>query len=654
MTFRRSDHFPAWVAEDVRPWLAAIVDSSDDAIISKNLDGVILTWNSAAERLFGYSEEEAVGQSITLIIPPELRDEELEILRQLRAGLRIDHYETRRVARDGRHLDVSLTISPVTDAEGRVVGASKILRDVTERGRTQRALRESEQRLANEVVRSRMLQAIITRLLAESTQDALFPRILDAAMELLGADAASVQMLADDEASLTLVGWKNFPTGAAAFWQRVTAESNTSSGRALRDNERVLVADIDSCEFMSGTREQQEYRRYGVRAVQSTPLRSRAGKLLGMLSTHWRTPHTPSEDDFSLFDVLVQQAAELIEHAREGEERFRLIANAAPVTIWMTDPGNQCTYINQAWLDLTGRRLDEALGEGWTASIHAEDVERSWATFASACDRREPFQMEYRVRRPNGEYRWISDAGTPRYDRDGSYVGYIGSAVDITERKQADEVLSAVSQRLVEAQEGERSRIARELHDDINQRLALLNMRLDALSQSVPDTATESRRRVDEARQDVMNLVTDVQALSHRLHPPVLEHLGITEAAAELCRELSYQRGLEIALDAARIPETLSKPIALSLYRVLQEALQNAIKHSGGGKIDVTLRGAADHVELTIQDFGVGFDLEATRGPGLGLASMNDRMRAVGGELAIASQPQHGTTIRARVPLLER
>src|SRR6185369_10616412 len=104
------------------------------------------------------------------------------ILRQLRAGLRIDHYETRRVARDGRHLDVSLTISPVTDAEGRVVGASKILRDVTERGRTQRALRESEQRLANEVVRSRMLQAIITRLLAESTQEALFPRILDAAM----------------------------------------------------------------------------------------------------------------------------------------------------------------------------------------------------------------------------------------------------------------------------------------------------------------------------------------------------------------------------------------------------------------------------------------------------------------------------------------
>jgi PAS domain S-box-containing protein len=655
MDTRHSDDIAERQVEDIRRWLAAIVDSSDDAIISKNLDGVILTWNPAAQRLFGYSEAEAVGQPITIIIPPELHDEEEGILRRLRAGERIDHHETRRITRNGQYLDVSLTISPVRDAEGRIVGASKILRDVTESKRAQRALRDGEQRLANEVVRARMLQAIITRLISESTQETLFTQILDAAIELLAADAGSVQMLAPDEESLTLVGFRNFnpDPDSVAFWQRVTADANSTCGRALRNNERVLVTDIDSCEFMTGTQEQQEYRRLGVRAVQSTPLRSRGGKTLGMLSTHWRAPHAPTENDFSLFDVLARQAADLIERLREGEERFHLIANSAPVTIWMTDADKRCTYVNQAWLDLTGRPLEAALGEGWADSIHPEDLERSWTTFANACDRREPFQMEYRVRRHDGQSRWITDAGAPRYDRDGSFVGYIGSAVDVTERKLADEALSTFSQRLIEVQEGERSRLARELHDDINQRLALLHMRLDALSRAVPDSASEGKLQVEEARQDVLSLVTDVQALSHRLHPPRLEFLGIAEAAAELCHEVSSHQRVKVSFDAERVPERLSKPIAVCLYRVLQEALQNAIKHSGSKTVDVLLRGGADHVELTIQDSGVGFDLGATRDRGIGLTSMNERLKAVDGQLAIASQLQHGTTIRARVPLIQ-
>jgi PAS domain S-box-containing protein len=536
-----------------------------------------------------------------------------------------------------------------------MIGASKILRDVTESKRAQRVLWRRDQQLANEVVRARMLQAIITRLISESTQETLSAQILDSAIELLAADAASIQMLAPDEQSLTLVGYRNLQPDpdSAAFWQRITGDASSTCGRALRDNERVLVTDIDACEFMTGTREQQEYRRLGVRAVQSTPLRSRAGKPLGMLSTHWRTPHAPTEHDFSLFDVLARQAADLIERIREGEERFRLIANSAPVTIWMTDADKQCTYVNQVWIDLTGRPFEESLGEGWADSIHPEDVERSWATFADACDRCEPFQMEYRVRRKDGEYRWITDAGAPRYNTDGGFAGYIGSAVDVTERKLADEAAATLSQRLIEAQENERSRLARELHDDINQRLALLNMRLDALSRAVPDSAAEGKQRVEEARQDVMSLVTDVGALSHRLHPPRLEYLGIANAAAALCREISNQQSVEVRFDAESVPEGLSRPIALCLYRVLQEALQNAIKHSGSRKVDVTLRSGADHIELTIHDSGVGFDVEATRDRGLGLTSMNERLKAVAGQLVVASRPQHGTTIRARVPLLQ-
>jgi signal transduction histidine kinase len=285
---------------------------------------------------------------------------------------------------------------------------------------------------------------------------------------------------------------------------------------------------------MTGTQYLEAYRRSGIRAVQSTPLRSRSGEPLGMISTHWRTPHAPTEHDFRLFDVLVRQAADLIE------------------------------------------------------------------------------------------------------------------------RTQAEEALSTVSQRLIEAQESERAHIARELHDDINQRLSLLSSRLGALAHAFPDTAAPERQRLEEARDEVIGLLKDVQALSHRLHPPRLEYLGLVDASAAMCREISSQHDVDVTFHGEHIPHRLSMRIAVCLYRVLQEGLQNAIKHSRTPRVEVLLRGGADHIELRIHDFGIGFDLRAAEGRGLGLASMKERLKAVKGQLAIRSQPQRGTSIDARVPLLHR
>ena len=150
-----------------------------------------------------------------------------------------------------------------------------------------------------------------------------------------------------------------------------------------------------------------------------------------------------------------------------------------------------------------------------------------------------------------------------------------------------------------------------------------------------------------------MRLAKDVQTLSHRLHPARLEYLGIAAAAADLCREISSQHALEITFNAESVPEGLSRRVAVCLYRVLQEALQNAIKHSGERKIDVTLRGGVDEIELTVRDFGAGFEVSTTEGRGLGLTSMKERVSAVRGRLVIQSEPQHGTTILASVPLVE-
>jgi signal transduction histidine kinase len=273
-------------------------------------------------------------------------------------------------------------------------------------------------------------------------------------------------------------------------------------------------------------------------------------------------------------------------------------------------------------------------------------------TYTNAFDKRGFFRMEYRLRRRDGEYRWVFDHGVPRFNPDGSFAGYIGSCMDVTERKQAEEALASVSRKLIEAHEEERSWIARELHDDINQQMALLAVNLESVRQHLPPSDVQTRRRIEQASKRAGDIASNIQALSHRLHSSKLEYLGLVAASKGFCGEVSHQQNVNIAFNSQDVPKNLSQEISLCLFRVLQEAVQNAVKHSGVRQFEVSLKGAWNEIELSVHDSGVGFDPEKTFSVhGLGFTSMKERLKLVDGELSIDSNVQRGTTVQARVPL---
>lgn len=342
-----------------------------------------------------------------------------------------------------------------------------------------------------------------------------------------------------------------------------------------------------------------------------------------------------------------------MERARhETEELFRLVANSAPVLIWMSGPNKLVTFLNEAWLNFTGRPAQQELGSGWATGVHPDDFDRCLRTYSDAFDTRVPFEMEYRLRRFDGEYRWIVDRGVPRKDADGTFAGYIGSALDITDRKVAEEALLQMAGRLIMAHEDERSRIARELHDDLSQRMALLQVGLDRLQQQTPGLPVESSRQIREILETASDISSDLHNLSHQLHPSKLDTVGLSGAVRSFCKDFSKQYNLRIDFVEHGVPGDLPKDVTLSLFRVLQESLRNVVKHSRATEVHIGLSGNDKGIELSISDSGVGFDPQSVQGkPGLGLISMRERLRLIGGHLSVDSEPTKGTCVRVFAPL---
>jgi signal transduction histidine kinase len=288
--------------------------------------------------------------------------------------------------------------------------------------------------------------------------------------------------------------------------------------------------------------------------------------------------------------------------------------------------------------------------KSWQIPFGHASWERLQGVVKEALQTGAPYELDLEILSPESTTKWAIARGEPLRDAGDQIIGLRGTVQDITQRKQAEEALSGMTRKLVEAQEQERARIARELHDDITQRLAMLAIEIEQLQEHA-ETPFEVRDRADELSKRTNEISTDVQALSHELHSSKLEYLGIVGGMKSWCSEFGERQGMAIEFKSSGLPNSLPSEISLCLFRVLQEALHNAAKHSGVKRVDVQLREESCEIHLIVSDLGKGFDVaSAMQDRGLGVTSMRERVRLVGGMIVIDSKPLAGTTIYFRVP----
>jgi len=355
--------------------------------------------------------------------------------------------------------------------------------------------------------------------------------------------------------------------------------------------------------------------------------------------------------------VVMETRLQGQEAVRESEDKLRLLLDSTAEAIYGIDLEHRCTFCNPACLRMLGyEHSDELLGKNMHNVLHRSRADGTSFPIEECRVHRETLSgggvhAEDEVFwRTNGTSFPVEYWSYPQR-RGQEVVGAVVAFIDITERKLAEVALANVSHRLIEAQEQERNRIGRELHDDIVQRLALLAIKLQQLQKSA-ELPPEVRSHTGELWKQTTGIATDIQHLSHELHSSKLQYLGLAAAMRGFCREFGEQQDVQIDFQTHDLPSPLSADISLCFFRVLQEALHNSAKHSGAQHFEVRLWGTSDELHLTVRDSGAGFDLEgAKKSRGVGLISMEERMRLVKGTLSIDSQPKRGTTIHARVPV---
>jgi PAS domain S-box-containing protein len=679
----RTDITNRKAAEETNARLASIVESSDDAIIGKTLDGVITSWNPGAERIFGYWAAEMIGRPMLAIFPPDRVTEEAEILARIAHGEHVLHYETVRLRKDGKPIDVSVTISPVSNPQGRIVGASKIARDITKQ-------KEHEREIARLSRLYAALSAVNQAVVRSIDRGELFAQICLALVNLGGVRMAWIGSPDRQSGKVIPEHQSGDTTGYLALADYGTggpAKTLGPVGRAIQDGIPSICNDFGRDPCTAATRGAAD--RAGFRAMAAFPIRQ-LDKVWGVLSVYAGDAGYFGEREVKLLEEAAgdvsfgiegfarEEARQRAESAsRASEERFRQLAENITEVFWITDPTmHQIFYVSPAYEKIWGRTCESlyATPLDWVNAIHPEDRARitdaatSWMVSGE-------YNETFRIVRPDGTVRWIHDRGFPVKDGTGKVFRLVGTAADITEQKSLEKQLLH-AQRLESV-----GTLASGIAHDLNNILAPMLMAGGLLKSKL----TEQRDRdilsmVENGAKRGANIIRQLLTFGRGVEgergPVELRHLirDMVQIAEE-----TFPRNIEVSQD---VPKDLWIVIAdfTQLHQVLLNLCVNARDAMpNGGKLSLEARNlhvtAAEaklhsltkpgpYLVLSVTDSGQGIPPEIIsrifdpffttkplgKGTGLGLSTVIGIAKSHGGSVTVYSEPGHGTVFRVYLP----
>ena len=599
--------------------LAAVVMSSDDAILSVTLDGAILSWNPGAERLFGYAATEILGNPIGILIPPELRDEERRVLERIRRGERTETYESVRVAKGGRRIQIAITVSPLRDASGRLIGASKVARDIGARKRAEAAASAARDLL-------RLITDNLPPLISYIDRDYRY-RLNNRAYETWFG-------LRRDE----IVGRRVKEVLGDEAWERLRPRMEAAvAGRRVTFEDEI------------------PYRHGGARWVSGAYV-----------------PHFGPDGRVRGFAVLINDISERrrAEGAlRESELRFRALAENIAQLAWMADPEGAVFWFNQRWYEYTGATPEETHGWAWMRLHHPEHAERVGTRYREHVAAGRIWEDTFPLRGRDGAYRWFLSRAVPIRDAAGAVVRWVGTSTDVTDQREAEERLRDADRR--------KDEFLATLSHELRNPLAPIRNSLHILRLADADPAQRGHvlGMMERQVEHLVRLVDDLLEVSRisrgkiQLRREPVELGAVLRSAVEASRPLIEQQQQALRVHVPDEPVVLEAD-AVRLTQVVSNLLNNAAKYSEpGGRIGLGAWRDGDEVVISVRDTGVGipremlprvFDLfaqvDGTRGRaqgglGIGLMLVRSLVEMHGGRVEARSEGEgRGSEFVVRLP----
>ena len=625
-------------AEEAKVHLAAIVESSEDGIIGKSLDGTIISWNAAAERIYGWTADETIGQSFSFLFPSGSEEEYHHILTKIRQGEPISGFETKRVRKDGRHLDIALTVSPIKDADGRIIGASAIERDISILKWAQAARQESEQRL---------------RQLTDNIDEVLWLRDVQTGQILyVSAAFATVWGIARDQ----------LYEQPYAFVESVHPEDRD---RVLEAVQQHSEGDFD-----------EEYRivrpdgqARWIRA-RTFPIRNEAGKVfrlagIGEDITEYKRLVLAEQEQRALAEALRDIANALNSTVDMAEILDRLLTNIERVVphdaaeIMLID-GEKAEIVRSRGYASRGLQgaldaLDFTVSE--TPNLHYMYQTKKPVIIPDV----EQISEERALKKSPALF-WQSYAGVPICTKDevigfinlGSLTPYFFTPIH-ADRLQAFAEQAAIAiqnARLHEetrelAAHHERQRLARDLHDAVSQTLFAATITTETLMRQWERDPASVGPKLAELHQLTRGALAETRAVLLELRPEALIDISFRNLLEQLIEAIQSRKQLRILLELDHV-EDLAPEVKLVLYRITQEALNNIVKHARASQVLIRLSEDSARLALEIRDNGVGFDMVNVQPTSMGLTIMRERAESAGATIDIRSGIGAGTRITVR------